>query len=199
MEQTLKIPEFKTERDEAQWWVENQDQLAPQFERAAAEGKLGRGTVALRGNTPTTTIRLDPEDIAKARFHAERKGLKYQTYLKMLIRQALHEEDVQAGPSVQHGGKKRSTVPKHPGLHGHSPDGDGEIRNKRSDTLVGTLRDEYGKDFAKGYRSDAKLGTVLEREGLGDLRQLLEKSSSKRYRERQSKVLRSRTKVSSVE
>jgi hypothetical protein len=73
MEQTLKVPEFKTERDEAQWWVENQDQLAQQFERAAAEGKLGRGTVARRGNTPTTTIRLDPEDIAKARFHAERK------------------------------------------------------------------------------------------------------------------------------
>jgi hypothetical protein len=36
-------------------------------------------------------------------------------------------------------------------------------------------RDEYGEDFAKGYRSDAKLGTVLEREGLDDLSQLLKK------------------------
>jgi hypothetical protein len=41
--------------------------------------------------------------------------------------------------------------------------------------LVGTLRDEYGDDFAKGYRSDTKLGTVLEREGLDDLSQLLKK------------------------
>ena len=175
MEQTLKVPEFKTERDEAQWWVESQDQLAQQFERAAAEGKLGRGTVARRGNTPTTTIRLDPEDIAKARFHAERKGLKYQTYLKMLIRQALHQEEFQGGPSIQHEGKKMPKTPKHPGLDDRSRNEDGEIRKKRSDTLVGTLRDKYGEDFAKGYRSDAKLGTVLEREGLDDLSQLLKK------------------------
>jgi hypothetical protein len=52
---------------------------------------------------------------------------------------------------------------------------DGEMRKKRSDTLAGTLRDKYGEDFAKGCRSDAKLGTVLEREGLDDLSQLLKK------------------------
>jgi hypothetical protein len=56
MEQTLKVPEFKSEGDEARWWSENQDQLAHLFERAAAAGKVGRGTVARRGNTPTTTI-----------------------------------------------------------------------------------------------------------------------------------------------
>ncbi len=92
MDQTLKIPKLKTEGDEARWWFENKDQLAKKFERAAAGGKLGRGTVARRGNTPTTTIRLDPEDIAKARLRAERKGLKYQTYLKMLIHEALKKE-----------------------------------------------------------------------------------------------------------
>src|ERR1700722_18941872 len=99
MEQTLKVPELKTERDEAHWWVANQDQLAKKFERAAAEGKLGRGTVARRGNTPTTTIRLDPEDIAKARFHAAQKGLKYQTYLKMLIHEALEKEAPEKSPN----------------------------------------------------------------------------------------------------
>lgn len=54
-------------------------------------------------------------------------------------------------------------------------DADGEIRKKRSDTLVRTLREEYGDDFAKGYRSDAKLGTVLEREGFETLDELLKK------------------------
>jgi hypothetical protein len=39
------------------------------------------------------------------------------------------------------------------------------IRQKRSDTLVETLRDEYGPDFASGFRSDAKLGTVREATG----------------------------------
>lgn len=175
MERTLKIPEFKAERDEAHWWAENQDKLTQQFERAAGEGKLGHGTVARRGNTPTTTIRLDPGDIARARLHAERKGLKYQTYLKMLIHQALHQEEFQGGPSIQHGERIMPKTSKHPGLDCRSRNEDGEIRKKRSDTLVGTLRVEYGDDFAKGYRSDAKLGTVLEREGLDDLSQLLKK------------------------
>ncbi len=52
---------------------------------------------------------------------------------------------------------------------------DDEIRKKRIDTLVGTLRQEYGEDFARGYRSDTKLGTVLEREKVDDLSQLLKK------------------------
>jgi predicted DNA binding CopG/RHH family protein len=175
MEQTLKIPEFKNEDDEARWWVENQDHLTKLFERAAAKGKLERGTVARRGNTPTTTIRLDPEDIAKARFHAERKGLKYQTYLKMLIREALRQEEFRSGSSNQHGETNTSKTQKHPGLDGRSRGQDGGIRKRRMDTLVGSLRQEYGADFAQGYRSDTKLGTVLEREKVDDLSQLLKK------------------------
>jgi predicted DNA binding CopG/RHH family protein len=94
MNQTLKVPEFGDEGDEARWWAENQDRLTQQFERAAAEGKLKRGTVARRGNTPTTTIRLDPDDISKARSLAAQRGLKYQTYLKMLIHEALQKEEI---------------------------------------------------------------------------------------------------------
>lgn len=43
------------------------------------------------------------------------------------------------------------------------------IRRKRSDTKVGTLRKIYGPDFAKEFRSDAKLGTVLKRTGAKSL------------------------------
>ncbi len=46
---------------------------------------------------------------------------------------------------------------------------------KRSDTLVRTLRDEYGSDFAKGYRADAQLGTVLKKEGASSLHELLKR------------------------
>jgi hypothetical protein len=67
--------------------------LANEFERAAATGTLGRGTAARKGSTPTTTIRLDPEDIARARSQAAHHGLRYQTYLKMLIHQALHQKE----------------------------------------------------------------------------------------------------------
>jgi hypothetical protein len=61
------------------------------------------------------------------------------------------------------------------GLDGRQRDRDGEIRQKRSDTLVRTLREEYGPGFAKGYRSDAKLGTVLADKGVATLDQLLKK------------------------
>jgi len=47
------------------------------------------------------------------------------------------------------------------GLDDRCRDANGEIRRRRSDTLVGTLRHEYGDDFAEDFRSDAKLGTVL--------------------------------------
>ncbi|AHB77229.2 hypothetical protein [Pandoraea pnomenusa] len=61
------------------------------------------------------------------------------------------------------------------GLDGRMRDQNGEIRQKRSDTKVGTLRQTYGDDFAKGYRSDAHLGTVLKREGVDTLDQLIKK------------------------
>ena len=61
------------------------------------------------------------------------------------------------------------------GLDGRMRDNDGEIRQKRSDTKVETLRKIYGPDFAEGYRSDAHLGTVLKREGVDTLDQLLKK------------------------
>jgi hypothetical protein len=47
------------------------------------------------------------------------------------------------------------------GLDSRCRDEDGEIRKKRDDTLVRTLRKTYGEDFADDFRSDATLGTVL--------------------------------------
>lgn len=52
-------------------------------------------------------------------------------------------------------------------------DQDGEIRRKRSDTLVGTLRETYGPGFAPGIRSDATLGTLLDRSGASSLSEYL--------------------------
>jgi len=66
---------------------------------------------------------------------------------------------------------------KQPGLDDGHRDGDGEIHRKRSDTLVRTLRKEYGPEVAKGCRSDARLGTVLDKEGLSSLSELLKKKS----------------------
>jgi hypothetical protein len=62
------------------------------------------------------------------------------------------------------------------GLDDRSRDQNGEIRHKRSDTLVGTLRKEYGEGFAKGIRSDATLGTLLEQSGEESLSQYRKKN-----------------------
>ena len=51
------------------------------------------------------------------------------------------------------------------GLDGRQRDENGQIREKRGDTLVRTLRQEYGDGFASGYRSDTKLETVRENTG----------------------------------
>lgn len=64
---------------------------------------------------------------------------------------------------------------KQPGLDKRHRDKDGEIRRKNSNTLVGTLRRKYGEDFVKGYRSDAKLGTVLKKEGVESLHDLVKR------------------------
>jgi hypothetical protein len=93
----MKIPKFGSEAEEARWWADHQDEIAGALEKAAIEGRLGRGTVARKGPTPTTTIRLDPEDISRARQQARRKGLRYQTYLKMLLREALLAEERKIG------------------------------------------------------------------------------------------------------
>jgi predicted DNA binding CopG/RHH family protein len=95
MKEELKIQNFKSEAEEARFWDDNPDALAHAFEEAAAAGTLGRGTAARKGNTPTTTIRLDREDIGRARMQAELRGLKYQTYLKMLIHNALRQTELE--------------------------------------------------------------------------------------------------------
>ena len=64
---------------------------------------------------------------------------------------------------------------KQPGLDKRHRDKDGEIHKKRSDTKVGTLRKEYGEDFAKGTRSDATLGTLLKKENAESLSELLKR------------------------
>ena len=119
----LKIPKLATEAEEAKWWFEHEDLIFKEFQKAAKEGRLGRGGArrlfAERGipfleppkvtaPTPTTTIRLDPEDIAKARVQAAERGLRYQTYLKMIIHEALRKEEQKGEASNEERERKPS-------------------------------------------------------------------------------------------
>ena len=109
----FKLPKFANEDEEAKWWFDNQELIADEFEKAAAEGRLKRGGVRRlfaekgipfpepKAPTPTTTIRLDPEDIAKARVQAEKRGLRYQTYLKMIIHETLLKAEAERDATVR--------------------------------------------------------------------------------------------------
>jgi hypothetical protein len=58
-------------------------------------------------------------------------------------------------------GERGTNVAK--GLDGRHRDRDGRIEEKRGDTLVRTLRKEYGDDFLRDWRGNAKLSTVREK------------------------------------
>ena len=73
-------------------------------------------------------------------------------------------------------------IMKQPGLDRRHRDKTGEISRKKSNTLVRTLRKEYGEDFAKGYRADTKLGTVLKKERVESLHDLLKRKRNRPQR-----------------
>jgi hypothetical protein len=50
---------------------------------------------------------------------------------------------------------------KQPGLDNRHRDKDGEISRKHGNTLIATLRQTYGSDFARGFRGSTRLGEVL--------------------------------------
>jgi len=92
------IPKFSNEAEEAQWWFDHRDETALWTEKAVKEGRATSLAAILQkrhqpGSTPTVSIRIDPADISRARALASRRGLRYQTYLKMLLHEALERED----------------------------------------------------------------------------------------------------------
>jgi hypothetical protein len=103
MSKKLIIPKFKSEAQEAQWWYDHRDETTREMADAVAKGR----TTTLRdilqqakpksGPTPMVSIRIDPADLSRARRLAGRKGLRYQTYLKMLLHEALLREEKRRG------------------------------------------------------------------------------------------------------
>lgn len=64
-----------------------------------------------------------------------------------------------------------------PGMKGpRSRNEDGELRQKRGDTHIGTIEEQYGIDF--GVRSDMKLETLRERLGAVSIEGLIDKGGA---------------------
>jgi len=92
------MPKFVNEAQEADWWASREGREFVK-QKAAGTGKIGRaprgsGLVGRLNKAVSVQIalRLPEPDVAKARELATRKGIGYQTLLKMLVHEGLRRE-----------------------------------------------------------------------------------------------------------
>ncbi len=86
----ITIPKFRATDQEADWWESREGKrIATEImRRGIAGGTAKRRKVALK----TVTMRLPEPDIEAAKDLAFRKGIPYQTYIKMLLHEAIEKE-----------------------------------------------------------------------------------------------------------
>jgi len=94
----LIVPKFPSEAEDANWHRRNRRALEGAMERRILEGS----TLTLRqaethAKTRPVTLRLAATDIDTARAMAAQKGIGYQTYVKMLLHEALCREATSHG------------------------------------------------------------------------------------------------------
>jgi hypothetical protein len=92
------MPKFNRESEEADWWasVEGRAYVRKKAKEAPASGTRFSGSPLVAGlNKKSSTqiaIRLPGADIQEARKIAARKGIGYQTLLKMIVHEGFARE-----------------------------------------------------------------------------------------------------------
>lgn len=92
------IPVFKSESDEADWWASAEGRRFVKQKSAEPARKKNEyeGSPLVERLNKTNSIqialRLPETDLAEARRLATRKGIGYQTLLKMLLHEGLQRE-----------------------------------------------------------------------------------------------------------
>jgi hypothetical protein len=95
MSDERKIPQFASEAEEADWWYANREWLSEEFERAAKEGRLKRGSTVLeriRAAQQLLTVPLTAEDLSSLRDLARRHGADEQSYAGALLHEAIERQ-----------------------------------------------------------------------------------------------------------
>jgi predicted DNA binding CopG/RHH family protein len=90
-----KMPKFADESEEARWWASTEGrEFLKQQSGSGTKKPKGSPLVANLSRTSSVQIalRLPAPDLAKAREIADRKGIGYQTLLKMLLHEGLRRE-----------------------------------------------------------------------------------------------------------
>jgi predicted DNA binding CopG/RHH family protein len=95
-EGATRTPKFKDQDREAKWWESAKGREFLKQQAAAGTLKKQKGSplvASLSGKSSVQiALRLPAPDLARAREIAERKGIGYQTLLKMLVHEGLRRE-----------------------------------------------------------------------------------------------------------
>jgi predicted DNA binding CopG/RHH family protein len=93
---TPAIPKFSNEHEEADWWASAEGRRFLKNQPPQSAVKSGRGsklvTKLARSSSVQIALRLPSPDIEKAREIAAKKGIGYQTLLKMIVHEGLLRE-----------------------------------------------------------------------------------------------------------
>lgn len=90
------MPRFMTADAEAKWWAGAEGRAFLKRQSAARTAKKRKGSPLVSGLARASSVqialRLPAPDLAQARDIAGRKGIGYQTLLKMLVHEGLRRE-----------------------------------------------------------------------------------------------------------
>jgi predicted DNA binding CopG/RHH family protein len=95
----IAIPKFSSEAKEAAWWDAHRSEIEAEIRQRVKQTRPLTLANLLHRAEPTqpVTLRIPKEDLDTARKLAAQKGLGYQTYIKMLLREALkNNSDISA-------------------------------------------------------------------------------------------------------
>ncbi len=89
-------PKFAGEGEEATWWASAEGRKFVKRQSGAGTSGKQQGSPLVsslgRASSVQIALRLPAPDVAKAREIADRKGIGYQTLLKMLVHDGLKRE-----------------------------------------------------------------------------------------------------------
>jgi len=94
---TLRMPKFRTESEEANWWASAAGraylkQKAAETRERGARLQGSKLVATVNKSSVQIALRLPEADLTRARKIAERKGIGYQTLLKILVHEGLARE-----------------------------------------------------------------------------------------------------------
>ena len=91
----IKMPKFKSEDEEAQWWYDNREEHSRLMAKAVAKGQTTTlaEVFARHGIKTSLPVPIDSSDIARAQKLAKKRGVRYEALVNKLLHEALIREE----------------------------------------------------------------------------------------------------------